>query len=244
MVRLQKILAAAGLASRRGCENLLREGRVTVNGTPAALGDSADPECDVVAVDGVAIHPEALEYWLLHKPAGVLSTVSDPFGRAHVVELVPERCGRLFPVGRLDRDTEGLLLLTNDGALAHRLLHPSHQVEREYRVSLAGRVDDRDLRPLGRGLSLDDGPMAPARVGRTRFDAAADLTHFHLTLIEGRKREIRRALEQLGHPVVRLVRVRMGPLVLGRLASGRARRLTAGELHALESASAPVRADR
>jgi 23S rRNA pseudouridine2605 synthase len=161
-----------------------------------------------------------------------------------VVDLVPERCGRLFPVGRLDLDTEGLLLLTNDGALAHRLLHPSHEVEREYRVSLAGRVDERDLRPLGRGLSLDDGPMAPARVNRTRFDAAADLTHFHLTLIEGRKREIRRALEKLGHPVVRLVRVRMGPLVLGRLASGRARRLTADELRALESAGAPVRADR
>jgi 23S rRNA pseudouridine2605 synthase len=228
-VRLQKILAAAGVASRRRAEDLLREGRVTVNGRVSSLGESADPERDVILVDGRPVHPEALEYWLVHKPAGVLTTVHDPFGRRHVVDLLPERRVRLFPVGRLDLDTEGLVLLTNDGALAHRLLHPSHQVEREYQVTVEGRASARELSPLAQGMSLDDGPTAPARVGRPRYEAASDRTRFTLVLIEGRKRQIRRALEKLGHPVVRLVRVRMGPLRLGRLAAGAARRLTPAE---------------
>lgn len=231
--RLQKLLAAAGVASRRQAEALLREGRVSVNGVTAQLGDSADPEHDVVAVDGVPVAREELEYWLVHKPRGVLTTVHDPEGRPTVLELAPKRRGRLYPVGRLDRDTEGLVLLTNDGALAQSMLHPSYEVEREYRVTVKGRVEPATLRRLARGVELDDGWTAPARTGPAVYDAARDTSRFALTLIEGRKRQIRRACEALGHPVLRLVRVRMGPLRLGRLAAGKARPLAGAERRAL-----------
>jgi 23S rRNA pseudouridine2605 synthase len=234
-VRLQKILAAAGVASRRGAEDLLRAGRVAVNGEPAQLGQSADPEHDVVTLDGVPVQREPFAYWLANKPVGVISTLHDPQGRPTVVELVPEpeRRVRLFPVGRLDRDTEGLVLLTNDGALAHVLLHPSYESEREYRVSVEGRVSAGTLRKLAAGIELEDGITAPARAGRPRHHAASGTTRFSLTLIEGRKRQIRRALAALDCPVVRLVRVRMGPLELGRLAPGAARPLTGAERRAL-----------
>jgi pseudouridine synthase len=206
---------------------------VLVNGRIAELGDSADPERDVVEVDGSRVHPEPLVYWVVHKPRGVLTTVRDPFGRPTVIELLPEASQRLFPVGRLDRETEGLVLLTNDGPLAHALLHPSHQIEREYRVTVKGRVAANRLRQLAEGVVLEDGVTAPARVGRPSYDAATGTTRFALTLIEGRKRQIRRALRALGHPVVGLLRVRMGPLRLGRLAPGAARRLDARERRAL-----------
>jgi 23S rRNA pseudouridine2605 synthase len=233
--RLQKVLAAAGVASRRRAEDLLRAGRVAVNGETAQLGQSADPERDVVTVDGVPVEREAFAYWLVHKPRGVVTTVHDPEGRRTVLDLVPdaERQVRLFPVGRLDRDTEGLVLLTNDGALAQVLLHPSHETEREYRVTVKGRVGAEALRRLAEGIELEDGVTAPARVGRPRHDAASETTRFTLTLIEGRKRQIRRALDVLEHPVLRLLRVRMGPLQLGRLARGNARRLSAPERRAL-----------
>ena len=231
--RLQKILAAAGVASRRRAEELLREGRVAVNGVRARLGDSADSQRDVVTVDGVPVQREALSYWIVHKPRGVITTVSDPQGRPTVVGLVSDPTPRLFPVGRLDRDTEGLVLLTNDGALAHVLLHPSHESEREYRVTVKGRVAPTTLRRLARGVVLDEGRTAPARVGPGRFDARAGTTRFALTLIEGRKRQIRRSLRALGHPLVELLRVRMGPLRLGRLAPGAARPLNARETRAL-----------
>ena len=234
-VRLQKILAAAGVASRRGAEDLLRAGRVAVNGEPAQLGQSADPEHDVVTLDGVPVEREPFAYWLVNKPVGVISTVRDPQGRSAVVDLVPEpeRRVRLFPVGRLDRETEGLVLLTNDGALAHVLLHPSHESEREYRVSVEGRLSAAALRKLAAGIELEDGVTAPARTGRPRYDAASGTTRFTLTLIEGRKRQIRRALAVLDYPVDRLVRVRMGPLELGRLKPGAARLLTGVERRAL-----------
>lgn len=234
-VRLQKILASAGIASRRAAEDLLRAGRVAVNGETAHLGQSADPARDVVTVDGVPVEREPFAYWLLHKPRGAITTVRDPEGRRTVMDLLPApaRQQRLFPVGRLDRDTEGLVLLTNDGALAHALLHPSHETEREYRVTVEGRVPPADLRRLAEGIVLEEGRTAPARAGRARYHPETDTSRFTLTLIEGRKRQIRRACAQLGHPVVRLVRVRMGPLRLGRLARGAARLASGEERRAL-----------
>ncbi len=231
--RLQKVLAVAGIASRRAAETLLRDGRVTLNGRRARLGDLADPERDAVAVDGRPIHAEPAAYWLVNKPRGVLTTVRDPQGRATVLDLLPDRRLRLFPVGRLDRDTEGLVLLTNDGAAAQVLLHPSYESEREYRVSVRGRVAAATLRRIERGVDLADGRTAPARVARVRYARSRDATSLALTLIEGRKRQIRRTMDALGHPVVRLLRTRMGPLRLGRLASGRARALSAEERRAL-----------
>jgi 23S rRNA pseudouridine2605 synthase len=232
-VRLQKILAAAGVASRRAAEDLLRAGRVAVNGRTARLGESADPARDAVSVDGVRVAAEPREYWLVHKPRGVITTVRDPQGRPTVLSLVPRARARLFPVGRLDRESEGLLLLTNDGPLAQRLLHPSHQTEREYRVTVQGRVAPATLRRLERGVELEEGRTAPARAGAATWSATQGTSRFALTLIEGRKRQIRRALEALGHPVRRLVRVRMGPLRLGRLVAGTARPLRPEELRAL-----------
>jgi 23S rRNA pseudouridine2605 synthase len=240
-MRLQKILAASGVASRRRAEDLLRRGRVAVNGRVAAVGDSADPDRDVITVDGVPVEREPLAYWIANKPRGVLTTVHDPHGRPTVLDLVPPRRARLFPVGRLDRETEGLVLLTNDGRIAQTLLHPSYEVEREYRVTVSGRISATSLTRLAEGVMLEDGVTAPARVGRPTWRAASGTTRFTLTLIEGRKRQIRRSLEALGHPVVALRRVRMGPLRLGRLPSGAARRLTARERRSLESLHAERR---
>jgi len=231
--RLQKILAAAGVASRRSAEDLIRAGRVTVNGAVATLGESADADRDAIALDGEPIRREPLEYWLVHKPRGVLTTVSDPHGRATVVDLVRESTARLFPVGRLDLLSEGLVLLTNDGPLAHSLLHPSFGEEREYRVTVRGSFHRSTQRRISEGVELEDGVTAPARVGAVRFDPETRTTHFALTLVEGRKRQIRRMMAELGCPVVRLVRVRLGPLELGRLESGGARRLLARERRAL-----------
>ena len=200
------------------------------------------PSRDEVAVDGERIAREPPAYWMLHKPTGVLSTVRDARGRTTVLDLLPSPGARVYPVGRLDRDTEGLVLLTNDGDLAHALLHPSLGNEREYRVTVRGRIGAAALRRLARGVVLEDGPTAPARVGRARFDARAQRTTFALTLIEGRKRQIRRALAALGHPVVALLRVRMGPLRLGRLTSGRARLLDARERRALRRVRQRARA--
>ena len=234
--RLQKILAAAGVASRRAAEDLIRAGRVTVNGAVATLGESADAERDAIALDGEPIQREPLEYWIVNKPRGVLTTVSDPQGRSTVIDLVQESTARLFPVGRLDLLSEGLVLLTNDGPLAHSLLHPSFGEEREYRVTVRGSIDRSTLRRISEGVELEDGLTAPARAGAVRFDRETRTTRFALILVEGRKRQIRRMMRELGHPVVRLVRVRMGPLELGRLASGKARPLRARERRVLKRA--------
>ncbi|MDJ0785962.1 MAG: pseudouridine synthase [Myxococcota bacterium] len=237
--RLQKLLAAAGLASRREAESWIRAGRVTVNGRVATLGERADPETDEVRVDGEPLARETLRYWLLHKPRGVITTTSDPhaaeMGRRTVLELLPERARdvRLFPVGRLDVDSEGLLLLTNDGAVAQALLHPSMGCEKVYRVTVRGRLRNAEAERLAGGLVLEDGPMARCKVGPRRFDADRERTTFELTLREGRKRQIRRAMAQLEHPVVRLLRVRMGPIELGDLPRGAARPLTAREVRRL-----------
>ena len=230
-VRLQKLLADAGVASRRAAEAWIRAGRVRVNGAVAALGDRADPQRDEVRVDGRKLTAENRSYWLLHKPKNVLSTNADPWaqeaGRRTVLELLPAaaRRTRLYPVGRLDLDSEGLLLLTNDGAVAQALLHPSHGCEREYRVDVWGDLKPASVQQLARGVELEDGPTLPCRVRVVGYDAARDACRLVLVLREGKKRQIRRALRALGHPVRRLLRVRMGPLRLGELPSGKARPL-------------------
>ncbi len=243
-VRLQKLIAAAGLDSRRGAEQYLRDGRVTVNGKVARLGDSADPQRDVVAVDGEKLARAVAAYWMLHKPAGVVTTVRDPQGRRTVLDLLPPGLPQLHPVGRLDAASTGLVLLTNDGALTHVLLHPSLGNEREYSVTIRGQLDTRTQRALERGVVLEEGRTAPARVGRVRLDPETDSSTFGLTLVEGRNRQIRRSLLALGRPVKRLVRVRIGPLRLGRLPRGEARPLRPEELVALRTHARALEARR
>lgn len=235
--RLQKLLAAAGLGSRRGAEALLRAGRVRVNGRVARLGDAADPTHDAVTVDGQPLRLEEKAYWRLHKPRGVVTTRSDPSGRRTVIELLPGevRRLRLYPVGRLDVDSEGLVLLTNDGALAQRLLHPSYGSEKEYVVEVRGAPSQDALQRLAEGFPLAAGerPTAPARVAHAGRALHGRGTRLRVVLREGRKRQLRRAFAALGHPVERLRRVRIGPLRLGDLAPGEARPLTAAERTAL-----------
>lgn len=229
--RLQKVLARNGLGSRRTCEELIDEGRVTVNGAVARLGARVQVSADTVAVDGVVIgvDPE-LRYFLLHKPAGVVTTAKDPEGRPTVVDLVPSDA-RVFPVGRLDVDTEGLLLLTNDGPLTHRLTHPSFGVEKEYLAWVEGKPSRGALRSLREGVELDDGMTAPARVSVVEPEVVRLVIH------EGRNRQVRRMCEAVGHPVRRLVRVRIGPLTDSTLGPRQWRELATSEVRALEQAS-------
>jgi len=231
--RLQKILAQAGLGSRRTAEDLIAEGRVRVNGEVARLGTRADAEADTIEVDGAVIGVrQGLVHYLLNKPAGVVTTASDPEGRPTVVALVPPE-PRVYPVGRLDADTEGLLLLTNDGELAHRLTHPSFGVDKEYLAEVEGTPSRGALRRLREGVELDDGPTAPAKVS-----LVGDHT-LRITIHEGRNRQVRRMADAVGHPVRRLVRVRIGPLTDRRLAPGEWRELTQAEVRSLERAAAP-----
>jgi 23S rRNA pseudouridine2605 synthase len=233
--RLQRALARAGLGSRRACEDLIRGGRVAVDGRVATLGDRVDPTRQLVTVDGhrVSVDPE-LRYFLLHKPAGVTTTLSDPHAERDLTSFLPEG-GRVFPVGRLDRETEGLLLLTNDGDLANRLLHPSHEVEREYLAEVDGVPSERDLSRLRAGVELEDGP-ARAVVARLT-GASGERGAVRLVLTEGRNREVRRMLDAIGFPVRRLVRLRFGPVRLGDLPPGERRPLEADEVSALYRAA-------
>jgi 23S rRNA pseudouridine2605 synthase len=236
-VRLQKVLAAAGLVSRRAAEDLIRAGRVTVNGERAVLGRRLDPEMDRVAVDDVPVPTRAdLVYYLLNKPVRVVSTASDPEGRPTVVDLVPDE-PRVYPVGRLDWDTEGLMLLTNDGDLTHRLTHPSFGVEKEYLAEVDGVPSPAALRRLREGVQLEDGVTGPARVvlDQTRDDHAALTIVIH----EGRNRQVRRMCDAVGHPVRRLVRTRIGRLADRSLAPGEWRRLDLAEVRGLYEAVAP-----
>jgi 23S rRNA pseudouridine2605 synthase len=231
--RLQKVLAAVGWGSRRACEELIAAGRVTVNGEVAVLGRRVDVEQDRVEVDGapVGVKP-GLVHLLVNKPAGVVTTARDPHGRPTVVELVPAQ-PRVFPVGRLDAETEGLLLLTNDGELAHRVAHPSHGVEKEYLAEVdGGRVAPGALRRLREGIELEDGMTAPAKVTQPQPGV------LRICLHEGRNRQVRRMCAAVGHPVRRLVRVRIGPLSDRRLRPGQWRPLTPAELKALAEATA------
>ncbi len=232
--RLQKILADAGVCSRRKAEEVIRAGRVCVNGSPATVGDKADLGCDQILLDGEPLVSEEGQYWLLHKPKGVLTTSDDPQGRPIVLDFLPDDHARVFPVGRLDLDTEGLVLLTNDGDLAHVLLHPSLENEREYRVWVRGGISQKAIADLENGIELEDGPTAPCKVEQVERSPASNQSTFYMTLTEGRKRQIRRTLKALGYPVERLVRVRMGPLKLGRLAAGTARRLRHVEIEKLQ----------
>jgi 23S rRNA pseudouridine2605 synthase len=230
--RLQKVLARTGIGSRRVCDELIAEGRVTVNGEIAELGRRVDAARDLIEIDGAPISvAEGLVHYLLNKPRGVVTTATDPQGRQTVVSLVPAE-PRVFPVGRLDVDTEGLLLLTNNGELAHRLTHPSFGVEKEYVAEVRGRPSPATLRTLRNGVDLDDGRTAPARV------SLVSPTVVRITIHEGRNRQVRRMCDAVGHPVVRLVRVRIGPVTDRRLRPGEWRPLTAKELRALEKAVA------
>ena len=233
MIRLSKILAQAGLSSRRGAEALLAEGRVTVNDiVRREPGAQADPAADRIALDGQPLQPrEPHAYVLLHKPRGYVTSVSDPEGRPVVVDLLPRGLPRLFPVGRLDYDTEGLLLLTNDGGLANHLLHPRYEIRRVYEAEVEGRVTAADLPRWRRGAILADGPAVPAEVRLLR--AGPRTSRVAVALTEGRNREVRRYCQALGHRVVSLRRVEFGPLRLGRLAPGESRPLTAREVDTL-----------
>ena len=234
--RLQRALARAGFGSRRACEELIVQGRVSLNGTVATLGDRADPDRDEVAVDGVTVNLDPnVRYYALNKPAGVVTTMNDPQGRPDIRGYLPDDGPRVFPVGRLDRDTEGLLLLTNDGELANRLMHPRYQVEKEYLAEVQGEPSDRHLARLRRGVELEDG-FARAVSARI-VDRSGDRVSIRLVMTEGRKREVRRLLGAIGLPVVRLVRVRVGPVRLGPLAPGAIRALEPDEVHALGRAA-------
>lgn len=234
-MRLQKFLAESGFGSRRGCEDLIRAGRVTVGGKVASLGTSVDSEGEIVAVDGKPVTPEGKEYWILNKTLGVLSAVVDSRGRRTVVECVPSR-GRVFPVGRLDLDSTGVLLLTNDGEMAARLLHPRYHVDKEYLVTVAGDVSDKALEELGRGVLLEEGPTSPAdvRVADRYRVGGSMVTRLLMTIHEGRKRQIRRMLEAVGHQVSALHRTRFAGLTADGLALGEARPLTGAEIEHLK----------
>ena len=237
--RLQKVLARVGFGSRRACEELIADGRVTVNGEVAVLGRRVEVDSDLVEVDGapVGVLP-GLVYYLLNKPAGVVTTASDPEGRPSVLELVPSE-PRVFSVGRLDMQTEGLLLLTNDGALAQLLAHPRFGVEKEYLAEVSGRPSPAALRRLREGVVLDDGDKtAPARV------AAVSPGVIRIVIHEGRNRQVRRMCEAIGHPVLRLVRTRIGPVTDRSLRPGTWRTLEASEVRSLTAAAVGSRSDR
>jgi 23S rRNA pseudouridine2605 synthase len=234
-VRLNKALADAGVAARRKAEDLIRAGRVSVNGeVETDLSRRIEPSSDQLAVDGIVVtRSERLVYLMLNKPTGYLTAVSDQRERT-VMELLPDGFGRLFPVGRLDRDTEGLLLVSNDGDLGHRLMHPRFHVRKTYRAVVDGRMTEPLAEKLRHGVTLDDGPTQPAEVMLTRVGLTSEVS---LTIREGRKRQVRRMLSNVGHPVLELERVSYGPLTLGELPRGKWRELTGEELAALKTES-------
>lgn len=233
--RLQKVMAHAGIASRRASEDLISAGRVTVNGEVAELGRKVDAASDDIRLDGERINVDTdLVHVMLNKPQGVIATADDPRGRPTVVEMVnlPQR---IYPVGRLDADTEGLLLLTNDGELTHRLLHPSHEVDKVYVALVRGSVKDSTVRDLRNGVELDDGLARPTSV--EVLETKHDETLVQLTMVEGRKREVRRLFDAVGHPVRRLARVAFGGVELGDLRQGKWRFLTQQEIARLHAAT-------
>lgn len=233
-MRLQKYLALCGVASRRAAEEMIAAGRVRVNGKKITrMGVLVDPAADMVEVDNRPVRPaQKYEYILLYKPEGCVTTMKDPYGRPTVKDLVRDTGARVFPVGRLDRDTSGLLLLTNDGELANRLTHPSYGIEKEYLARVKDLPSRETLQRLAAGVMLADGMTAPAKVRLVKGGRPTSL--LSLTLKEGRNRQVRRMLEAVNHPVVSLKRVRLGPLTLKGLRRGEWRRLTAQEVKALK----------
>lgn len=240
LIRLQKLLALAGIASRRKSEELMLGGQVEVNGEVVTrLGTKVDPARDVIRVEGRRLPPVAefsgKVYLVLNKPRGVVSTMSDPEGRRTLQDLVADRPERLFHVGRLDTDTSGLIILTNDGDFAHRLAHPSYEVDKTYVAEVRGQVWPKVIRQLLAGVTLEDGPVT---VSKARVvESAAGKSIVELVIHEGRNRIVRRLLDHVGHPVTRLTRTQIGPVKLGRLKPGELRELTSEELGELLDAA-------
>jgi 23S rRNA pseudouridine2605 synthase len=236
MERLHKLLAHAGVGSRRQCEALIAAGRVTVDGqTVRELGTKVEPT-QPICVDGQPVRGERHVYWLVNKPRHYLCTNHDPAGRPLAIDLVPQVSQRVYTVGRLDEASEGLLLLTNDGDLAHRLMHPRFGVEKTYQVQVAGHPSKEDIQQLLKGVWLSDGHVRARHVKPLR--SQGESTWLRILLSEGKNREIRRMLARLGHKVLRLKRIAIGPVRIGRLTPGKARRLTAPELAALQRVAA------
>ncbi|MCE5200629.1 MAG: pseudouridine synthase [Armatimonadota bacterium] len=239
--RLQKILAAAGVGSRRHCEVLITTGRVTVNGELITqLGAKADPDRDEISLDGKPIEPgQDKLYVLLNKPTGYTSTRFDRFAKNTVMELVDTIGTYLYPVGRLDVDTSGLMVLTNDGDFAQLIMHPSHQIEKTYVAEVHGKINAEALNALERGIELDDGPTAPAKVHLISYSPETDISKVELIIHEGRKRQVRRMLAAVGHRVVKLARVRLGDLDLKGVPEGQYRFLTQKEVSRLKKLATP-----
>ena len=236
MERVQKLLARAGVASRRESEKLIVQGKVTINGELAELGSQADPDTDDIRVEGRRLRFSPRRHYIaLHKPTGYISSRSDPDGRPTVMQLIPEHLRKLvYPVGRLDLDSEGLLLLMDDGDLANQLIHPRYEVPKRYQALVSGNIGDSTLAKLRKGVLLEDGLTAPAHV--RVLERMLKTTAVEVTIHEGRKRQVRRMMEMVGHPVQRLVRVAVGGLELGTLAPGKWRELTEAEVALLRRA--------
>ncbi|MBU5672723.1 pseudouridine synthase [Paenibacillus sp. MSJ-6] len=232
--RLQKILAGAGVASRRKCEELILGGKVQVNGeTVTALGTKADPDVDEITVNGKAIGTEKKMYLVFNKPKGVITSASDPQGRKIVTDYLKGITERLYPVGRLDYDTEGLLLLTNDGEFAHLLTHPKHHVAKTYLATVKGVPHGSELDKLKNGIMLEDGMTAPAEVEYHDIDSEQRHSTISITIYEGRNRQVRRMFEAINHPVTKLKRISFGDLFLGNMKRGLFRHLTKDEVESL-----------
>jgi len=231
MERLQKVMAHAGVASRRKCEEIISQGRVKVNGEVVTeLGTKVSPD-DLIEVDGQVIFQEKKVYLLLNKPVGYITTVDDPRGRKTVLDLIKGVPQRIYPVGRLDYDTSGLLILTNDGDLTYALTHPSHMIDKTYRVEVQGHPSPKELARLEKGVLLDDGITAPARI--ENLQKRRDTTVFEITIYEGRNRQVRRMCEFIGYPVENLKRIKFAFIELNGLAEGKFRFLNKEEVNKL-----------
>jgi 23S rRNA pseudouridine2605 synthase len=234
MERLNKYLAHAGVGSRRHCDSLIGAGRVKINGRPITeLGMKVDPELHKVSVDDQPVKSERAVYWLVHKPPGYLCTNHDPSGRPLALELIPHVEQRVYTVGRLDEASEGLLLMTNDGDLAHKLMHPRYEIEKSYLVLVAGHPNKDDIDKLLAGVWLSEGKVAATSVKRMK--PQGDSTWLRIVLKEGKNREIRRMLAKLGHKVMRLRRIAIGPVQLDKLPKGKSRKLSPKELETLQA---------
>lgn len=244
MERLQKFLANAGIASRRKCEELILEGKVKVNGQLVReLGFKIDPEADLVEFEGKEVAAREKKIVLiLNKPKEVISTVTDPQGRKTVLDLLPNNFPRLYPVGRLDYESEGMLILTNDGYLADKIMHPKNEIKKVYHVWVYGYPSQEAMEKFSQGLDLEDGKTAPAKIKLIRKARSTSL--MEVEILEGKKRQIRRMFEELGHPVAKLVRIQIGHLTMGKLAEGKFKRLTEEDINKLLMIKAPYRTDK
>ena len=243
MERLQKIISQAGIASRRAAEKMIEEGRVTVDGVVASLGAQADADSQTICVDGEPIRrAEAHVYFLLNKPKGYISTAKDDRGRKTVLDLLPEVDARIYPVGRLDNGTEGLLLLTNDGELMNGLLHPAREVWKTYIAQVEGRLEKPELQKLKNGVTLEDGVTAPAKIRVLDWDQKSGRTKLEISIHEGKNRQVRRMCEAVGHSVQALKRTEFAGLSLSGVKRGEYRALSADEVAYLyELANLPMR---